>query len=100
MTNGTEGSSPALAELRFLVVEDQGFQLWIIGKMLEDLGARYVFTAADGASALQVLSAQFSSGVPGIATSNPVPWSLTVRPASFATSVTHARVAAGSTPAT
>jgi len=56
VTHGSEGSSAALAELRFLVVEDQGFQLWIIGKMLEDLGARYVFTAADGASALQVLS--------------------------------------------
>src|SRR3954471_10757547 len=45
-----------LSELRFLVVEDQGFQLWMTGRMLEDLGARYVFSAADGASALQVIS--------------------------------------------
>jgi EAL domain-containing protein (putative c-di-GMP-specific phosphodiesterase class I)/CheY-like chemotaxis protein len=44
------------SELRFLVVEDQGFQLWMIGKMLEDLGARHVFCAADGAAALQVIA--------------------------------------------
>jgi len=50
------GSDAKLSELRFLAVEDQGFQLWIIGKMLEELGARYVFSAADGASALQVIA--------------------------------------------
>src|SRR6185437_15044357 len=50
------GSDAKLSELRFLAVEDQGFQLWIIGKLLEDLGARYVFSAADGASALQVIA--------------------------------------------
>ena len=49
-------SDAKLSELRFLAVEDQGFQLWMIGKLLEDLGARYVFSAADGASALQVIA--------------------------------------------
>ena len=29
-----------LSELRFLVVEDQGFQLWMIGKMLEGATVR------------------------------------------------------------
>jgi hypothetical protein len=37
-----------IAELRFLVVEDQGFQLWVVRNLLEGLGAKYVFAAADG----------------------------------------------------
>jgi EAL domain-containing protein (putative c-di-GMP-specific phosphodiesterase class I)/CheY-like chemotaxis protein len=43
------------SDLRYLVVEDQGFQLWMTGQMLEELGARYVFRAADGAAALALL---------------------------------------------
>jgi EAL domain-containing protein (putative c-di-GMP-specific phosphodiesterase class I)/AmiR/NasT family two-component response regulator len=56
LSQGSAGSGSAVSELRFLVVEDQGFQLWMLGKMLEDLGARYVFSAADGAKALQVIA--------------------------------------------
>jgi EAL domain-containing protein (putative c-di-GMP-specific phosphodiesterase class I) len=56
LNSGSREPGAAIEELRFLVVEDQGFQLWITGKMLEDLGARYVFSAADGASALQVIA--------------------------------------------
>ncbi|HZZ91196.1 MAG TPA: EAL domain-containing response regulator [Usitatibacter sp.] len=56
MNSGSAEPGAAIEDLRFLVVEDQGFQLWITGKMLEDLGARYVFSAADGAAALQVIA--------------------------------------------
>jgi EAL domain-containing protein (putative c-di-GMP-specific phosphodiesterase class I) len=45
-----------VSDLRFLVVEDQGFQLWIIGRMLEDMGARYVFPAADAQTALDIIA--------------------------------------------
>ena len=37
-----------IAKLRFLVVEDHGFQRWALGHILEDLGARYVLFAQDG----------------------------------------------------
>ena len=43
-------------ELRFLVVEDQGFQRWVVGNLLEKLGAKYVYTAGDGRAALEVLA--------------------------------------------
>jgi len=43
-----------IAELRFLVVEDQGFQRWAIGSMLNSLGAKYVFHADDGHAALEI----------------------------------------------
>lgn len=44
-----------LAELRFLVVEDQGFQRWAMGHMLEALGAAKIFSAADGEAALDIV---------------------------------------------
>ena len=37
-----------IAELRFLLVEDHDFQRWAIRKILEGLGARFIFEAADG----------------------------------------------------
>jgi EAL domain-containing protein (putative c-di-GMP-specific phosphodiesterase class I)/CheY-like chemotaxis protein len=43
-------------ELRFLVVEDQGFQRWVVGNLLEKLGAKYVYSAGDGRAALEVLA--------------------------------------------
>jgi EAL domain-containing protein (putative c-di-GMP-specific phosphodiesterase class I)/FixJ family two-component response regulator len=46
-----------ISQLRFLVVEDQGFQRWLVGNVLRDFGARSVLAAADGAEALQLLSA-------------------------------------------
>ena len=45
-----------IAELRFLVVEDHGFQRWVMGNLLEGMGAKCVFSAADGAAALEVLA--------------------------------------------
>ena len=45
-----------IGELRFLVVEDHGFQRWIVANMLEGLGARYVFSAADGKAALELIA--------------------------------------------
>ncbi|HET9651632.1 MAG TPA: EAL domain-containing response regulator [Usitatibacter sp.] len=44
-----------IAGLRYLVVEDQGFQRWMIGNMLETLGAVKVFSAADGHAALEIV---------------------------------------------
>lgn len=44
-----------LARMRFLVVEDQGFQRWVMGQTLEKLGAVKVFSAADGQAALEIL---------------------------------------------
>jgi len=44
-----------IAELRFLVVEDQGFQRWAMGHMLETLGAAKIFSAADGHAALEIV---------------------------------------------
>src|SRR5258708_35269815 len=44
-----------MAELRFLVVEDHGFQRWMMGNLLEVMGAKHVLCAADGAAALEVL---------------------------------------------
>ena len=44
-----------IAELNFLVAEDHGFQRWLMTHLLEDLGARSVASAGDGASALQAL---------------------------------------------
>ncbi|HUL95698.1 MAG TPA: EAL domain-containing response regulator [Usitatibacter sp.] len=60
-TNDTDRGTPRLAaaatpiaELRFLVVEDQGFQRWAMASMLRSLGAQYVFNAADGHAALEI----------------------------------------------
>jgi EAL domain-containing protein (putative c-di-GMP-specific phosphodiesterase class I) len=44
-----------LADLRFLVVEDQGFQRWAMGQMLETLGAAKIFSAGDGQAALEIV---------------------------------------------
>jgi EAL domain-containing protein (putative c-di-GMP-specific phosphodiesterase class I)/CheY-like chemotaxis protein len=45
-----------IEDIRFLVVEDHGFQRWVTGNLLEGLGARFVFSAADGGAALEMLS--------------------------------------------
>lgn len=44
-----------LANRRYLVVEDQGFQRWMMGNLLESLGAVKVFSAGDGRAALEIL---------------------------------------------
>ncbi|MEO8103914.1 MAG: EAL domain-containing response regulator [Betaproteobacteria bacterium] len=51
----TKDFTPPIADLRFLVVEDHGFQRWAVRKALEDLGARVVLEAADGRAALEIL---------------------------------------------
>src|SRR6266581_4014149 len=55
MTVAGREQSMQARSLRFLVVEDHGFQRWELGKLLEDLGAVHVFTAADGREALAVI---------------------------------------------
>lgn len=45
-----------IAEIRFLVVEDHGFQRWVTGHLLEGMGARHVYSASDGRVALEMLS--------------------------------------------
>ena len=47
-----------IADLRFLIVEDQGFQRWATRQMLENLGARFVLEAADGRAALEIFQNQ------------------------------------------
>lgn len=44
-----------IGDLRFLVVEDHAFQRWLLANLLEALGARYIFAAADGNAALEML---------------------------------------------
>jgi EAL domain-containing protein (putative c-di-GMP-specific phosphodiesterase class I) len=44
-----------IGNLRFLVVEDQGFQRWALGKLLKGLGARFIFPAPDGNTALELM---------------------------------------------
>ena len=41
--------------MRFLVVEDQGFQRWAVEQMLRGMGADEVYTAADGNEALDIV---------------------------------------------
>jgi len=41
--------------LTYLLVEDQGFQRWLIASMLEGLGAKAVYPVSDGGAALEVL---------------------------------------------
>jgi len=41
--------------LTYLLVEDQGFQRWLIASMLESLGAKAVYPVSDGGAALEVL---------------------------------------------
>jgi EAL domain-containing protein (putative c-di-GMP-specific phosphodiesterase class I)/DNA-binding NarL/FixJ family response regulator len=43
-----------ISGLRFLVVEDHEFQRWALGKALESLGAKAVFNAGDGQTALEI----------------------------------------------
>lgn len=45
------------ARLRFLVVEDQGFQRWMVEKLLRSLGATHIQLANDGMAALQAIAA-------------------------------------------
>ena len=42
--------------LRFLVVEDHGFQRWTVGNHLKQLGARTVLFASDGTEALEIFT--------------------------------------------
>jgi EAL domain-containing protein (putative c-di-GMP-specific phosphodiesterase class I)/CheY-like chemotaxis protein len=51
-----EAASADLSELRFLVVEDHGFQRWTLGNHLKELGAKTVFFAADGKEALEIFA--------------------------------------------
>src|SRR5262249_941317 len=44
-----------IAKLRFLVVEDQGFQRWVAANVLTGLGAKGVICAPDGREALEFL---------------------------------------------
>ena len=46
-----------ISRLRFLVVEDQGFQRWLTGSVLHELGAQSVLSAPDGAAALEMFDA-------------------------------------------
>jgi EAL domain-containing protein (putative c-di-GMP-specific phosphodiesterase class I)/CheY-like chemotaxis protein len=46
---------PGIDELRFLVVEDHGFQRWALANLLCDMGAKQVFSAPDGQSALDII---------------------------------------------
>jgi EAL domain-containing protein (putative c-di-GMP-specific phosphodiesterase class I)/CheY-like chemotaxis protein len=49
-------STPLVATgLRFLVVEDQGFQRWTLEQMLRSLGAAQVHSAEEGRQALEVV---------------------------------------------
>src|SRR5712664_2918612 len=54
-THRRRGAVMEILDLRFLVVEDHGFQRWMVANLLEGLGAQYVFSAADGRDALDVL---------------------------------------------
>lgn len=45
-----------ISGLRYLVVEDHGFQRWVVGSMLEGIGARKVFAAPDGMAALDIVA--------------------------------------------
>ena len=46
-----------IADLRFVVVEDQGFQRWLAANLLRELGAEFVLPAEDGVAALELLTA-------------------------------------------
>ena len=53
------GAAPttAIADLRFLVVEDHGFQRWALGNTLAAMGATEVQSAPDGRAALEIMDA-------------------------------------------
>ena len=44
-----------IGDLRFLIVEDQGVQRWVLLNTLEEMGARHVLAAEDGSRALSLL---------------------------------------------
>jgi len=46
-----------IADMRFVVVEDQGFQRWLAANLLRELGAEFVLPAEDGNAALELLTA-------------------------------------------
>jgi EAL domain-containing protein (putative c-di-GMP-specific phosphodiesterase class I)/FixJ family two-component response regulator len=46
-----------IADMRFVVVEDQGFQRWLAANLLRELGAEFVLPAEDGNAALEFLTA-------------------------------------------
>jgi EAL domain-containing protein (putative c-di-GMP-specific phosphodiesterase class I)/FixJ family two-component response regulator len=46
---------PNVTDLRFLVVEDHGFQRWALTNVLNGMGARNVLSAEDGQSALDII---------------------------------------------
>src|SRR5688572_18797885 len=50
-----QSNARAISDLRFLVVEDQAFQRWMLSSFLEKLGARFVYSAAEGREALEIL---------------------------------------------
>jgi EAL domain-containing protein (putative c-di-GMP-specific phosphodiesterase class I)/CheY-like chemotaxis protein len=52
--SGAAEFPPEMATLRYLVVEDQGFQRWAVGQLLERMGAANVFFADDGTTALEL----------------------------------------------
>lgn len=47
-------SAIPIADLRYLIVEDHGFQRWALRQILEGLGARHILEAADGRAALEI----------------------------------------------
>ena len=46
-----------IEDLRFVVVEDQGFQRWLAANLLREIGAEFVLPAEDGNAALELLTA-------------------------------------------
>ena len=47
-----------IAQLRFLVVEDQGFQRWLVANVLKEFGVQSIIAASDGAEALSLIRGQ------------------------------------------
>ncbi len=45
-----------IASLRFLIVEDHGFQRWMASNIVQGMGAAAVYSAADGREALDMLA--------------------------------------------
>src|SRR4051794_2461603 len=48
----------AIEELRFLIAEDEDFQRKTLVRMLTGLGAKFISTATDGKSALELFTSQ------------------------------------------
>jgi EAL domain-containing protein (putative c-di-GMP-specific phosphodiesterase class I)/CheY-like chemotaxis protein len=51
-TSALKPGMPLISELHFLVVEDHGFQRWAVGNALSSIGAKHVYSAPDGHTAL------------------------------------------------